>query len=186
MWKRIVGFATLAVVVWAGAGYFSALSACAHDPRFACSPRSQDHPVTIPDAGKSRAYYGSLAASGSDRYRFDLAAPLSVPVNLLVDDRDVKNASRPVFKLERDGTTVSRIDFVHWEKFYEPFSREGYVETPERQLLLPAGHYVATVTMEGGVAPQRYTLAIGNAERFSVFEVPYVLGAIHRIRALQY
>ncbi|MEO9264627.1 MAG: hypothetical protein ABI282_11080 [Candidatus Baltobacteraceae bacterium] len=126
-----------------------------------------------------------MADGGSDYYQFDLPAQLTVPVNLLVDERDATNAARPALSITRDGTTVARINFRHAEKFYEPFSREAYIAAPERKLLLPAGHYVLTVTM-GGVAAQRYTLAIGEAERFSVFEIPYVLGAIHRIRNLQY
>ena len=185
MWKRVAGFVALALLVWAAAGFFSAQSACAHDPRFTCSPRENAHPVNVPDATKSWAYYGRLKPGTSDRYEFELKAPSSVPVNLLVDERDSANASRPSLSVERDGTGIARIDFSRSARFYEPFSRESYVQTPERTLDLTPGRYVAVISMSGD-APQRYTFAIGAAERFSVWEIPYVFGAIHRIRTLNY
>jgi len=185
MWKRIFGFVAVAVVVWIATGYFSAQSACAHDPRFACSARGKAHPIRIPDAAKSWAYYGTLRPGASDRYEFKLPVQTVVPMNLLVDARDAGNLSRPSLSIQRGGRELVRFSFSHSDIFYEPFSRESYIQTPERKPSLPAGHYVAIVSMNGR-DPQRYTFAIGKAERFTVFQIPYVLGAVHRIRALQY
>lgn len=185
IWKRLGALVALAILLWAAFGYFSAQSACAHDPRFACSPRTAQNPVHIPDASKSWAFYGTLRRGETDRYEFDLPMRTTVPVNLLVDVRDSNNPARPALTIERDGESIKSIDFSRAGKFYEPFSRENYVDTPSQDLVLDPGHYTATVSMNGE-APQRYTLAIGEAERFTVFEIPYVAGAIHRIRALQY
>ncbi|MDQ2663795.1 MAG: hypothetical protein M3Y18_07170 [Candidatus Eremiobacteraeota bacterium] len=185
MWKRIGAFVVSGLLVWGAAEYLSAQSACAHDPRFPCSPRGANNPVLIPDAGKSWAYYGTLPPGGTDRYEFDLATASIVPVNLLVDLRDAGNRARPELSIQRGGVRVAHIDFSRSRIFYEPFSRETYVATPVRDLKLGAGHYIATVTMWGSM-PQRYTVALGGAEKFSVFEIPYVLGAIHRIRALRF
>lgn len=184
-WQRLSILGVLASLFWVAFGYFSAQRACAHDPRFTCSPRTAKNPVLIPDASKSWAFYGTLRHGQTDRYEFELPARTSVPVNLLVDARDSANPARPALTIDRNGRSVTFLDFSRVTTFYEPFSREQYINTPSQDLTLEPGHYTATVSMSGTDA-QRYTLAIGEAERFTVFEVPYVAGAIHRIRALRY
>ena len=37
------------------------------------------------------------------------------------------------------------------------------------------------VSMQGGSTPQRYVFAVGEEERFSLLEMPYLLGAAYRI-----
>lgn len=186
MWKRVAGFVALVIAVWAAAGIFSAQSACAHDPRFVCSPRTPQHPVVVSDPAKSWAFYGGLDAGGTDTFSFTLERELVVPFNLLVDRRDSENSARPVLRILRNGKQIAAVDFSRSEAFYEPFSRENYVQTPQHKMTLPPGAYVARVAMPGATSRQRYVFALGEAERFSVFEVPYVLGAIHRVRALSY
>jgi hypothetical protein len=174
--------AALCVVGFLGAG-----RACAHDPRFACSPRTPVNPVVIADPEKSWAFYGHLATGEADRYAFSVRTPLRVPWNILVDERDARNPARPSATLfDANGAVRARIDLRDATMFFEPFSRERYLSSPERELSLAPGAYTIDVSMRGGHATQRYTLAIGEAERFSVLDVPYVAGAIVRIRALRY
>ncbi|MDQ2991303.1 MAG: hypothetical protein M3R30_00580, partial [Candidatus Eremiobacteraeota bacterium] len=158
-----------------------------HDPRFACSPRGEANAIAIADATTSWAFYGHLKTGQADVYAFTLRSPATVPWNLLVDERDAGNLARPAATLSSPvGKIVAGTDFGRQETFYEPFSRERYASTRVRTLRLAAGTYRIVVTMEGGSAEQRYTLAVGSAERFGIADVPYVLGAIHRIRALDY
>lgn len=188
MAKRLAGVAgitAIALVVWIALGYSDALRACAHDPRFVCSPRDT-HPVDIPDVTKSWAYYGSLAANERDRFDFVLEkSTRNISWSLLVDVRDADDPARPTAILT--GTKgQERLSFDHVTRFYEPFSRETYLQTGERMLNLEAGHYRILVTMPTAARRQRYVMAIGNAERFSPLELPFVLGALDRIRRLQY
>lgn len=182
---EVAGVTVVALVVWSAFAYSSALRACAHDPRFVCSPREND-PVVIPDVTKSWAYYGSLAAGESDHFNFELAKSAGdIPWSLLVDVRDAGNPARPVAVL--NGTNAQeRLAFDRVGRFYEPFSRETYLQTGERTLTLEAGRYRILVTMPRGIRRQRYVMAIGRAERFSPLELPYVLGALGRIRGLEY
>lgn len=83
------------------------------------------------------------------------------------------------------GTRRAHLDRLD-ATFYEPFSRENYETTKPAQLDLPAGTYRVVIGMSGQNVPQRYTFAIGDAERFSPIEIPYLLGAIARIRAQKY
>ncbi len=186
--KRLAGVAgvtAIAFAVWCAFGYGSALRACAHDPRFVCSPRETD-PIAIPDVTKSWAYYGSLAAGESDRFDFALAKRVErIPWSLLVDVRDAGNPARPSAVLT-GARAQERLAFDRVGRFYEPFSRETYLQTGERTLTLEPGRYRIVVTMPGGIRRQRYVMAIGSAERFSPLELPYVLGALHRIRGLRY
>ena len=181
------GVVALACAVWFVAGYFSALPACAHDPRFVCSPRDAAHPVVVPDPQKSWAYYGGLQPGQRDVFTFTIARPLRVPWNLLIDGRDAGNPARPEATLaDSSGNALARLDLRDSKPFYEPFSRLTYLESPDRSLDLPPGTYRIDVTMTGGTGRQRYVMAIGEDERFGVGEIPYVLGAIGRIRALRY
>ena len=175
-----------ALVVWLAVGCFSAQVACAHDPRFVCSPRTGEHPVAIPDASKSWAYYGGLARNQSDAFALRIDRPVKVPWSLLIDRRDAGNPARPVGTLyDAAGNVVASVTFSARQSFYEPFSRESYVESSVVSLRLAPGRYSIVVRTTGGQR-QRYVMAIGEAERFSPFEIPYVVGAIARIRALRY
>ena len=182
MLKRIilVLFAFLAVVVAAGA--LSAGRACAHDPRFACSPRSASDPIAISDPEKSWAFYGRLAASQEDHYAITTRNAVRVPVSILVDERDAANPGRPeVSVLDARGNVTSTIGMARTVSFYEPFSRVRYSSSPERMVAFEPGSSAIIVRMHGADAPQRYVLAIGSEERFSVLEIPYLLGAVYRI-----
>lgn len=174
-------------MVWLLVGSATAQVACAHDPRFICSPRSAEHPVRIPDVGKSWAYYGGIGRGQSDTFAFTVDRTTQAPWNLLVDVRDANNAARPSATLyNAAGSAIARVGFADGATtFYEPFSRESYLESRTVNLSLSPGRYSVVVTMPAA-APQRYVMAIGEAERFSPLEIPYVIGAIARIRALRY
>ena len=177
----------LALAFWLALGYASAQRACAHDPRFVCAPSDGANPVAISDVRKSWAFYGSLSSGQRDRFTFSLARPAEVPWSLLVDVRDAENPARPSAALYGPQTgSPNRIVFDRAARFYEPFSRETYLQTREQTLRLPAGSYRVVVGMHGGRGSQRYVMAIGSEERFSPLDMPYVLGAIGRIRALRY
>ena len=172
--------AALAVVLIAGV--FSANSACAHDPRFACSPRAASDSIDIPDPTKSWAYYGRLAPRTEDHYRFTMRDAARIPVSVLVDVRDGANPARPVVTiLDEHAKIVARVDLSDPVTLVEPFSRVTYISSKDRLVTLERGAYTMLVAMQGATAEQRYTVAIGSAERFSIFEIPYVAGAIYRI-----
>ena len=175
--------AGLFVLVYCAIGFFGAQTACAHDPRFICSPRD-GRAVEIPDPGKSWAYYGHLKAEQQDAFTFTVAAPLHVPWSLLIDARDSSDPARPYAIIsDRSGREIAHLDFTHVAPFYEPFSRERYLQTNTLDLYLTPGTYTIAVSMRDGDRRQRYVMAIGDAERFTPAEIPYVLGAIYRIRA---
>ena len=176
-----------AFVLWVGVGFASAQTACAHDPRFTCSPRAPQNPVRVPDAAKSWAYYGRLTPGESDTYTFDVPQRLGVPIQLLVESADAANPARPAVTVtDESGKPAVSIDFQRTETFHEPFSGLDYVTTPAQMYVLSPGHYIATVSMRGGSAPQRYVFAIGDAEKFGVGEIPYVLGAVYRVKTRGY
>lgn len=178
----MIAIAFAVLVVTFVVGVFSAGTACAHDPRFACSPRGAEHPITVPDPTKSWAYYGDLAPGETDRYVFTVIKPAEIPASLLLDARDAANPARPVAVLaDRAGHVVKQLDLRAPVQFDERFSRVHYLSSPTANLHLAPGDYTVDVTMRGGSEPQRYTLAIGADERFSLTEIPFVLGAIYRI-----
>ena len=180
--KRPLTALALTLIAILIAGALSAGRACAHDPRFVCSPRDTNHPVVVTDPQKSWAFYGHLRTGEEDRYAIETPKAVAVPVQLLVDRRDANNPVRPVATIATtSGHAIATIDFERTQRFFEPFSRVTYLATPNRVVTFPAGTSTITVVMHGIAAPQRYTLAIGNDERFSLLEIPYVLGALYRI-----
>ena len=180
--KRLLVALAFLVAVTLVSGVLSASVACAHDPRFACSPRDA-RPVVIADPEKSWAFYGHLAPGRPDRYLVRAPAAFAVPVQLLVDRRDAANPARPLATIvDGSGKTLATIAIDRNDTFFEPFSRVTYLESPDRIVRFPAGTTWIDVAMHGGDS-QRYTLAVGSEERFSALEVPYLLGAVYRIHA---
>ena len=182
MIKRVALLLALCAFAIVAMGIMSAQTACAHDPRFACSPRDASNPVRIPDATKSWAYYGKLKAGTADYYTFEMPVAARVPISILLDVRDAGNPARPVVDLyDRANRRVTELDLHRPIAFYEPFSRVNYFSSQERSVPLKPGAYIVKVRMQQGNEPQRYSLAIGTEERFSVLEIPYVFGAVLRI-----
>ncbi len=179
---RIAVVLVAVVAVLFVAGVLSAGTACAHDPRFACSPRGADHPIVVHDPTKSWAFYGHLAEGQEDVYDFTVTRPARIPISTLIDVRDASNPARPVVTIRNaNGKAVAQVDLAHPMQFFEPFSRVHYLSSPAKTIAFAPGAYTADVRMTGGTEPQRYTLAIGAEERFAVTEIPFVLGAIYRI-----
>ncbi len=182
MARRIVIVVIVCFAVFFVGGVLSAGRACAHDPRFACSPRPPSHPVVVADPTKSWAFYGDLASGQEDDYTFATARAIRVPFNILLDRRDTANPARPrVVVSDQRGRPIATADLRHPVTFFEPFSRVTYLSSPVQTLDLSPGTYRAIVTMSDGSQPQRYAFAIGANERFSPFEIPYVFGALYRI-----
>jgi len=180
--KRIALAASLVLVGIVLAGALSAGRACAHDPRFACSPRPASNPIVVEDPAKSWAFYGDLAAGQEDRYTVIAHGALRVPVQVLLDARDAANPARPIALVTGSANRlIARLDLSKSTAFYEPFSRVSYLASPGRTIALEAGTSTVVVSMRGGSAPQRYVFAIGSEERFGVAEMPYLLGAVYRI-----
>jgi hypothetical protein len=185
--KRALVVFAIALLGIVCAGALSAGRACAHDPRFVCSPRDAQRPVVVADPQKSWAFYGRLDAEQQDRYVVDTPRAVAVPVQLLIDRRDAANPARPVAAIaDAGGRAIATVDLTQSHSFFEPFSRVTYLESPERLIRFPAGRSTIAVAMRGGEQSQRYTLAIGSDERFSPWEMPYLLGAVYRIHAQEF
>ncbi len=185
--RRILGALALGAIVWFAFGLVDAQTACAHDPRFPCSPRDAQHPVLIPDPQKSWAYYGRLARRQRDVYHVVLRDTLLLPLSVSVEKADAGNPGRPrVIVSDSSARVVATVPFDRVQAFYEPFSRISYLATPSLELRLSPGTYSINVTMDRATLPQRYVLAVGSLERFTVGEIPYVIGAVHRIRVRGY
>lgn len=187
MFRRVVTAILVALALIVGAGALSARTACAHDPRFACSPREAAHPIVVTDPAKSWAFYGRLAQGEEDHYSIQARAKTRVSISILLDVRDAGNPARPVASVyDSAGRVADRIALSTPASFYEPFSRVDYLSSGERDIMLPQGRSTIVIAMRGGSEPQRYAFAIGRAERFSILDLPYVAGALYRIHARKF
>lgn len=187
MARRIVIGTLFVVALIVVVGALSAGTACAHDPRFACSPRDATHPIVVSDPAKSWAFYGRLAEGQEDHYFIRAARKTRVPISILLDMRDAANPARPAVSVyDGAGTIVEHIDLSSSASFYEPFSRVRYLSSGEREITLAQGSSTVVIAMRGGSEPQRYAFAMGRDERFGVVELPYVVGAVYRIHTRKF
>jgi hypothetical protein len=180
----VAGIIGTAALLWFVVGFTSAQTACAHDPRFACSPRGRFDPIRIHDPEKSWAFYGRLGNDERDHYLLIAREPLHVPWQLLIERRDAGDPLRPSAVVrDEHGRQIASLSLSGSDAttFYEPFSRITYLSTIPHVLRVPPGRYEITISMRGAGPPQRYVMAIGEQERFGLGEIPYVIGAIHRI-----
>jgi hypothetical protein len=132
---------------------------------------SEGNPIVIEDPEISKAYYGELKGS-SDYYKIVSDKPFSLYLNILVPDIPVENERR--FSVEVKDIAGKQILFIDgtdstWEKFYEPFGGDNYLQGPETRLNVSQGTYHIRVFNSNNVG--KYSLAVGEIESFPPIEV---------------
>jgi hypothetical protein len=153
--------------------------ASAHQPYLTTSRVT---PVTNPDV--SQAFYAELKGQ-PDEYRFSLAEPLLLYLNVLVPDIP---GAHPDYSAELRLKTTSGDSLVrvldgagsHWTVFHEPFANDNYLQGPELRERMPPGDYLVRVSSPGNQG--KYVLAIGERESFPPAEIARVIGVMPSLK----
>ena len=149
--------------------------ASAHQPRIVESTQT-----TVVEPAISKAYYGQLKGTPDV---FTIIATSSFPlyVNILVPDiaRQQKDVSATITK---DGQTIATLDGTTftWKTMFEPFGYDHYFQGPEYKATAGAGTYVITVSSVNN--DSKYSLAIGEAEKFNLKETTNALTIIPTLK----
>lgn len=137
--------------------------ASAHQPRVV---ESRETIVVEPEI--SKAYYGTLTGT-PDTYTIQSDTPFDLYVNVLAPkiDGQKKDVSARILK---DGELLIVLDGDQhlWTEMFEPFGHDTYWQGPEYRMKVGPGTYVITVT--SGENDSKYSLAIGEAEKFDFKE----------------
>jgi len=149
--------------------------ASAHQPRIV-----QETQTVVVEPAISKAYYGQLKGTPDI---FTIVATSSFPlyVNVLVPDipRQQKDVSATITK---DGQIVATLDGTQftWKTMFEPFGYDNYFQGPEYKATAEAGTYVITVSSVSN--DSKYSLAIGEAEKFDFKETKNALTLVPQLK----
>lgn len=153
--------------------------ALAHQPRFIPSTPAT---IQINDPDISQAFYGDLQ-NAPDLYSISTDKPLHLYASLLVPD--VSGIDKDVFVIVTDTRTKSVVFTLNgmtssWNRFYEPFGGDWYLQGPEIELDVPAGTYAITVSSADNTG--KYVLAVGKTETFPLREIARAFITVPRIK----
>jgi hypothetical protein len=158
--KQSVVFALLLL------GAFS-VSGHAHQPRLVYGVESTlDNPISVPEPQVSKAYYGELSGAPAF-YKISSGDTFDFYVSVL--SADLAGYNRTDYSVEvRDskGVLVLLLNGTsnQWNRFYEEYGGDWYMQGPEGRARLPKGGY--TIKLYNPENAGRYSLAIGEKESF--------------------
>ena len=192
---------TALAVAWAIALAWLAAPAYAHVPVFeppgvvssergaVTDPFPNAVPIGSPEV--SRAVYGYLSpADSADVYTFSVAAPTTVPVEILVPLGSGQEGFHPEVTIYGPDKPIGMFDRPPGkrETFYEPFSQMTLYRGPSRQVTFePNRQYYLIVTPGMGATKSgRYVVAMGTVESFGMMDVIQAPSEIARIKAGDY
>ena len=152
--------------------------ASAHQPRI---PVGND--TTVPDPEISKAYYGELRGE-PQIYNISSSVPFALYVNILVPDTTFqkKDVSLSLFKKGNPDELLATFDEKNnnWKKFFEPFGHDTYWMGAEYKAKAEAGDYQVKVWSTNN--DSKYSLAIGEAEKFDLKETVNAINLIPKIK----
>jgi len=148
-------------------------SALAHQPRLVYL-QSGDVQISNPEV--SQAFYDELKGKPRD-YFIDSNKDFELYINLLVPAvANMEGRYSATISLVKDPSTgsgqaeeqIAELDggSFDWKEFYEPFSRDWYLQGPELDKQVPAGKYKIEVYSKDNQG--KYILAVGKTEFFDI------------------
>jgi hypothetical protein len=109
--------------------------------------------------------------------------PFNLYVSLLAPYIGQEESSDIEFHIMKDGEKIVMMhDYDNWEKWYEEFGGDWYLQGPVYEEQAPSGTYIIEVHSETN--SEDYTLAIGRLERFGLLDTVKVVFLVPLIKAL--
>ena len=159
------------------------LSASAHVPEIVDNERNfQDDPVPVENPEVSKAFYGRLSGT-PHMYIIVADEPFNLYVSLLAPYVGQEESSDLEFHIMKDGEKIVMMHgYDDWEKWYEEFGGDWYLQGPVYEEQASAGTYIIEVHSETN--SEDYSLAIGRIERFGLLDTVKVVFLVPIIKAL--
>ena len=141
-----------------------------------------EEPVQVKNPEVSKAYYGKLSGN-PHRYNIVSDEPFNLYVSLLVPFVGQEESSEVEFHILKDGEKIVMMhDYDNWEKWYEQFGGDWYLQGPVYETEAQPGTYIIEVHSETN--SEDYSLAIGRIERFGILDTIKVIFLVPIIKAL--
>ena len=155
----------------------------AHVPEIVNNERNfLDEPLLVENPEISKAFYGKLSGT-PHRYMIISDEAFNLYISLLAPYVGQEETSGLEFHIMKDGEKIVMMHgYDNWEKWYEEFAGDWYLQGPEYETLAPAGTYVIEVHSETN--SEDYTLAIGRIERFGLLDMVKVVFIVPIVKAL--
>ncbi len=159
------------------------LSVSAHVPEIVNNERNfLEEPLLVENPEVSKAFYGRLSGT-PHRYLIVSDEPFNLYVSLLTPYIGQEDSSELEFHIMKDGEKIVMMHgYDNWEKWYEEFGGDWYLQGPVYEAQAPSGTYIIEVHSETN--SEDYTLAIGRLERFGLLDTVKVVFLVPLIKAL--
>lgn len=159
------------------------LSVSGHVPEIVDNDRDfTDKPVIVDNPEVSKAFYGKLKGS-PHKYKIVSDEPFNLYVSLLAPYVGQEESSDLEFHIMKDDEKIVMMhDYEDWEKWYEEFGGDWYLQGPSYEAEVPSGVYIIEVHSETN--SEDYSLAIGRIERFGLLDTVKVVFLLPLIKAL--
>lgn len=147
----------------------------AHQPRIV-----ESRQTAIVDPQISKAFYGQLIGE-PDVFTIISTSSFPLYVNILVPD-SIGQTTDVSAAIAKDGTWVATLDGTTftWTPMFEQFGYDNYLKGPEYKATGEAGTYIVTVTSSNNNS--KYSLAIGEVEKFDTTEIINALTLVPQLK----
>lgn len=161
----------------------SILNVSAHVPEIVDNEKNfMDEPVPINNPEVSKAFYGQLKGS-PHRYLIESDEPFNLYVSLLAPYVGQEETSDLEFHIMKDGEKIVTMHgHDEWEKWYEQFAGDWYLQGPVYEAQVSPGTYIIEVHSESNT--ETYSLAVGRIESFGLLDLVKVVFYVPLIKAL--
>lgn len=114
----------------------------------------------VSDVTLSQAFYGRLAAGGTDYYRCDIATPTTTPLSMLVPQHHYATGFRTIIRLSGPALPAEGLLFLPGD-YGTRMGTTAYQRTQRTDLVLQPGSYLLEVFSD---QPGVYCLCMGQRE----------------------
>jgi hypothetical protein len=139
-------------------------------------------PIIEEDPETSYAFYGKLQRT-PQLYKIESDKPFYMCVSLLVPYVGQGETSDVEFHIWKDGEKIVLMhDYQNWNKWYETYGGDWYLQGPTYEANVEAGTYLVEVHIDTN--SEDYTLATGKIERFGSIEILKTIFVLPLMKAI--
>lgn len=153
----------------------------AHNPRITFNKiSSQEEPFIIENPEVSQAFYAELK-NYPDYYQINSDKQFNLYIHLL--SPDIKNTDTDFsMELYKDNNLIKSLNAssANWERFWEEFARDSYLNGPEYESSAEKGSYLIKITSPDNQG--KYVFVVGKKEVWNIKETLGTIISIPQIK----
>lgn len=149
-----------------------------HQPKIVHKAGTLENRIKIEKPEISKAYYAELKGA-PEYYEINSETDFLLYLNILAPDLE---SARTDFYAELfyEGVVFFTLDSDKWEKFYEFFGGDNYLQGPEFERIVRKGTYLIKISNPDNAG--KYALAVGKLDSFPPMEVLKTFIALPKLK----